>query len=139
MGADLRGVDSLLKTTNRLANRWTGYVRFEVGSGVEYAAVMEFGSKPHIITPDTAPVLHFWVDGVEVFTDLVHHPGTEPRPYMRPAAEEAARNVGAEAKVADDLEELAEALTKIVRNVAKSLAPERTGKLKASITMRRLQ
>jgi hypothetical protein len=40
------------------------------------------GTRPHIIRPHRKQVLHFFVDGQEVFTRLVHHPGTRPNDFM---------------------------------------------------------
>jgi len=40
------------------------------------------GTRPHVIVPVRAQVLHFVTEaGVEVFTRKVHHPGTKPNPY----------------------------------------------------------
>jgi HK97 gp10 family phage protein len=80
------------KDTNRLANssfsRKEGRGRWVVGFSAEYAAPVEFGSEPHIITPNDADALHFFVDGEEVFTKRVEHPGTPAQPYLRPAMRE---------------------------------------------------
>ena len=138
MGANMRGHRSLKATADEIADDWSGTVTFETGTGVEYAAYMEFGTRPHSITPDTAPVLHFWVDGVEVVTDFVQHPGTEPRPYMQPGAEGAAREASAIVASEDDLEGVVEALAEKVQEIAQRLAPKDTGRLRASITVRRV-
>ncbi|GAA0403062.1 hypothetical protein GCM10009530_63810 [Microbispora corallina] len=63
---------------------------FEAGPTASYGAHVEYGTKPHIIRPRNAKALH-WVDehGDDVFARLVHHPGTAPQPYMRPAFDEA--------------------------------------------------
>jgi HK97 gp10 family phage protein len=53
-----------------------------VGTGVIYAAIHEFGG---VIEPVTAKLLSWVDDGVRVFANLVHIPA---RPYLRPAAEE---------------------------------------------------
>lgn len=47
-----------------------------------YAKIHEFGG---IITPRRAKLLHFFVDGAEVFTKRVSIPA---RPYLRPAVDE---------------------------------------------------
>ncbi|WP_328434588.1 hypothetical protein [Streptomyces sp. NBC_00425] len=40
------------------------------------------GTRPHIIRPRRRQALHFYVDGTEVFTKLVRHPGTRPNDFM---------------------------------------------------------
>lgn len=40
------------------------------------------GTRPHLIRPRRAKALHFYVDGAEVFTKLVRHPGTRPNNFM---------------------------------------------------------
>ncbi|MFB7337760.1 hypothetical protein ACFC00_40115 [Streptomyces adustus] len=40
------------------------------------------GTRPHLIRPRRAKALHFYVDGTEVFTRLVRHPGTRPNNFM---------------------------------------------------------
>lgn len=39
------------------------------------------GTKPHIIRPKRAKILHFSVGGAEVFTSIVHHPGTKAQKH----------------------------------------------------------
>lgn len=139
MGADMDGVSSLVKTTDRMADAWTGRVQFKVQTGrLDYAVVMEYGSRPHVIEPDDADVLKFTVDGVTVYTDHVDHPGTEPQPYMQPAAEGAARMIHEAAARSDDLEELAKEAAKIVSRLAKQKAPKDTGRLALSIHYERV-
>ena len=50
--------------------------------GTVYAKIHEFGG---VITPIKAKMLHFFVDGVEVFAKRVSIPA---RPYLRPAVDE---------------------------------------------------
>ena len=51
-----------------------------------YAGYVEFGTKPHEIRPKKpGGVLVFTINGTKVFTKLVHHPGTQPHPYVQPA------------------------------------------------------
>jgi hypothetical protein len=40
------------------------------------------GTRPHIIRPRRAKALHFFVEGREVFTTLVRHPGTRPNNFL---------------------------------------------------------
>lgn len=58
-----------------------------IGTDVEYAPFVEFGTASHTITADSG-YLHFTVDGEEVFAKSVQHPGTEPQPFLRPAIEQ---------------------------------------------------
>jgi len=55
----------------------------------EYAMYVEFGTAPHIITPNSAQALHWKSDGKQgtkgkdVFAKIVHHPGSQPFPFIR--------------------------------------------------------
>jgi hypothetical protein len=49
----------------------------------DYAFHVEFGTRPHIIRPKTAGSLHWKSEGKDVFRMMVHHPGTEPNPFIR--------------------------------------------------------
>lgn len=52
----------------------------------EYWKHVEFGTDPHIIKPVNKKFLKFKGDGgKEVFAKVVHHPGTRPQPFVRPA------------------------------------------------------
>ena len=72
---------------------------------VGYAADVEFGTRPHVIMPVRRKVLAWGgarrLSGSlrtgaspEFFAKRVNHPGTRPRPYLRPAASEALKEVG---------------------------------------------
>ncbi|WP_329308336.1 phage virion morphogenesis protein [Streptomyces microflavus] len=54
-----------------------------VGSDLARAEWMEEGTPAHVIRPKNAKAL-FW-PGAEHPWALVNHPGTEPRPFLRPA------------------------------------------------------
>jgi hypothetical protein len=73
-----------------------------VAANAPYAAYVELGTRPHIIRPHartrggwTGPYtgrpgvgqhsLRWYEGGHPVFAWLVHHPGTHPEPYLRPA------------------------------------------------------
>lgn len=59
---------------------WVG----DFAKGVTYWADVEFGTKPHMIFPVNAKVLH-WTDAQgEHFAKSVRHPGTKAQPYIRP-------------------------------------------------------
>lgn len=51
--------------------------------GRTYAAYVELGTEPHVILPDKKKAL-FW-EGAAHPVGRVNHPGTRPRPYLRPA------------------------------------------------------
>lgn len=138
MGAEMTGHVSLNATADEIAEKWSGRYVFETHTGIEYAAYVEFGTKRHDITPDTAGALHFWVDGVEVITTYVDHPGATPSPYMQPAAEGAARSARRAVAASDDLEGVAENLAEIVKDLAQHFAPVKSGRLVASIKVTRV-
>lgn len=47
--------------------------------------LLETGTSPHLIYPVNAKYLHFLIDGKDVYTKLVHHPGTIAQPHYLPA------------------------------------------------------
>lgn len=53
--------------------------------GVRYGAILEEGSKPHIIRPKNKKAL-YW-HGAKHPVKSVQHPGTRPYPIVRPTAE----------------------------------------------------
>lgn len=76
------------RSTFGLRQRWT------VGSDVEYAPMVNDGTKPHIIRPKRANALRFKVGGKTVFAKVVHHPGTRARPFLDRALTDVARSRG---------------------------------------------
>lgn len=75
-----------------------------------YAGYVEFGTQPHIIRPKTpGGVLAFKIGNRQVFAKVVHHPGTKPQPYVRPAFEAWVDSLGSMA---------AEANVKVIKNNA---------------------
>jgi len=87
------------KDTGRLANSYEsnriGLGKWEVGTDVEYARPVEFGSEPHLITPNgDYPLRFFWEKiGAEVALNYVNHPGTPAQPHLRPALRENTRRL----------------------------------------------
>lgn len=65
--------------------------RYEIGTNVDYAQYVEFGTRPHKITPkdDTDGPLVFKVDDEWVATYEVDHPGAEEQPFLGPALRDA--------------------------------------------------
>lgn len=76
------------RSTFGLRQRWT------VGSDVEYAPMVNDGTRPHIIRPKRAKALRFKVGGKVVFARIVHHPGTRARPFLDRALADVARSRG---------------------------------------------
>lgn len=60
----------------------------EVTAHADYAAYVEYGTKPHKITAKDGGFLRFMVGGQWVQVKEVNHPGTAAQPFMTPAAEE---------------------------------------------------
>jgi hypothetical protein len=55
-----------------------------IGTDVDYAAYVEFGTRPHEIRSHGDYPLRNRRTG-QVFGRVVHHPGTQAQPYLRPA------------------------------------------------------
>ncbi|MFD9752666.1 HK97-gp10 family putative phage morphogenesis protein [[Kitasatospora] papulosa] len=64
------------------SGRTVGYV---VGTNVNYAAAVEYGTAPHVIVPKNGKAL-YW-PGARHPVAKVNHPGTRAQPFMRPAIE----------------------------------------------------
>lgn len=77
-----------------LTRAWTLRPRFTVGSNVEYAAMVNDGTRPHIIRPKNARALRFVVNGRVVYARVVHHPGTRANPFLDRALREVAASRG---------------------------------------------
>jgi HK97 gp10 family phage protein len=78
--------------TGRLrASIWTNMRKdelgAEVGTNVDYAAHVEFGTKAHVIRPKNKKFLSFKINGKWIRARVVNHPGTRPQPFMFPAFE----------------------------------------------------
>ena len=54
-------------------------------SNIEYAIIVEKGSKPHIIRPKNKKAL-YW-EGAKRPVKLVNHPGSRAKPFLIPAFE----------------------------------------------------
>jgi hypothetical protein len=68
--------------------RQTGHWRIEarVTASAPHARYVHEGTRPHIIRARYAQALHFRIDGRDIFTKSVHHPGTKPNPFLATAA-----------------------------------------------------
>lgn len=62
-------------------------LRAHIGTNVEYAEAIEFGTDPHTITADSAEALHWTEGGEDVFAQSVEHPGTDPQSFIGDAIE----------------------------------------------------
>lgn len=56
--------------------------RGEIVATMKYASFVEGGTKPHIIVARSGGVLRFVIGGRTIFAKSVHHPGTQPLPFM---------------------------------------------------------
>lgn len=138
-GANLEGLSSFTSAVEETASKWSETVVFSVGTNVRYAAFVEFGTKRHTIEADSG-ALKFTVGGTEVFAKSVEHPGSDPKPYLVPAAEEAERNLGA--IEGDSVEDVLKKVAAFTQRAAQKNLVENgsvdTGNLMGSIRYRRV-
>lgn len=75
------------RRSGKVTSRNTGAGASATVSFGRTAVWQEFGTAPHVIEPRTpGGVLVFrGSDGSTVYTTRVQHPGTPPRPFLRPA------------------------------------------------------
>jgi len=66
-----------------------------VGTNVYYAPYVNFGTAAHIIVPSNKKALKFKVNGKDVFSKRVFHPGTQPNPFFERGMEITKREVQA--------------------------------------------
>jgi hypothetical protein len=64
------------------SGRSLGYM---VGTNVNYAAAVEYGTSPHVIKPVNKRAL-YWPGAAHPVAQ-VNHPGTAAKPFLRPAIE----------------------------------------------------
>jgi hypothetical protein len=63
-----------------------GVLSGEVGPTSDYGGILELGvPHPFVINARPGGMLHFMIDGEDVFAKSVTHPPISPRPYMGPA------------------------------------------------------
>lgn len=72
----------------------------ETIAGANYAAFVEFGTKPHEIRPRTKRVLRWKSGGSYRYARRVQHPGTRAQPYMIPGAQAAIARAGVDRIIA---------------------------------------
>lgn len=86
----------------------------DVRASAKYAAYVEYGTRPHEITPNAKKALRFAasasgrrltgsprIGASVVFAKRVHHPGTKAQPYLIPAAKKAVKDAGADIIVSE--------------------------------------
>ncbi len=65
----------------------TGPYTGHLFSTAPYSGFIDGGTRPHIITAKGGGVLSFEIGGKRIFARSVKHPGTSPRPFVKPAME----------------------------------------------------
>lgn len=76
----------MANTIDHETKRIPGGAEATVGPHTDYAIFVEFGTRPHVILPVNKKAL-YW-KGARHPVKSVHHPGTQPHPFLRPALEE---------------------------------------------------
>lgn len=76
---------NLRRSINR---RVESAARGVISTDSKYATYVEEGTRPHVIVPIKNKMLAFKINGKMVFARSVHHPGSRPYPFMRPAMED---------------------------------------------------
>jgi hypothetical protein len=72
----------------KLTGSWaSGTLTVSVIADAQYAAAIEYGSRPHEIVPRRRKYLRFAVGGRVVFAKKVHHPGTRAYEFLAKALE----------------------------------------------------
>jgi hypothetical protein len=67
-----------------------------VSAGAPHALAVEDGTRPHVIRPRFRRALRFPSAGGRggfAFAKKVHHPGTDPKPFLEPALESKADEI----------------------------------------------
>ena len=59
----------------------------------EYAWYVEYGTRPHEITPSIKKALHWKSNGKDHFATRVWHPGTHANPFIRTAINTKLRDI----------------------------------------------
>lgn len=72
-----------------------------IGPNTDYAAYVEFGTKPHEIRPKNKKALSWIGPNGRRYAKVVHHPGTRPNPFVRNAFNDWADTLGAMAAQAN--------------------------------------
>jgi hypothetical protein len=73
----------------------------ELVADKEYAGFVDSGTAPHVIEAKGRALAFDW-NGVPTFLKRVHHPGTQPHPFMGPAWLKIESKLSAETELAVD-------------------------------------
>lgn len=103
-----------------------------IGTPVEYAPYVEYGTSPHPIEGDP---LAFVNNGQQVFTRRVMHPGTDPQPHVRPGVRAVGPELGRLAVQSDSLDEFLDRAALLALRNIKRMTPVDTGTLRASYSI----
>lgn len=74
-----------IKIRRKLTLRGPGW---QVYTNVEYAPMVETGTRPHVIRAKNKKALRFRVGGQTVIVAKVNHPGTRAQPFLSRAVRE---------------------------------------------------
>lgn len=128
MGVELSGDGELVDALEETSESWGSDAETrEISNDTSYADDVEFGTAAHEISVNSAPVL---TNGTEFFGKTVQHPGTDPQPMLRPAADVTAANMGRIARTADDLDQFLQLTSDYFYGEVVSRTPVDTGRLK---------
>lgn len=103
-GVNLTGVGSLYAALDGMEERWTTEVTYVVGTNVEYAVYVEYGTSKMVA-----------------------------QPYLRPAAERTNRQLDQIAAQTDGVEEFVRLAAMQVERIATEVVPVKSGNLQGSI------
>ena len=125
---ELDGLDEFTGELERFADDFDDADGYSVVNPTDYAAIIEFGRGP--VTPESADALRFEVDGEVVYA--MRSGPVAPQPMIRPAVDEAKRQVGTIARSADSLDEVLYRTALAIEARAKRRSPVDTGTLRAA-------
>ncbi len=80
---------NLRRSIKSKVSGWIGLIYVEA----VYGAAVEFGRAASVITPILKKALAFRINGQLVFARRVNHPGTQPKPYLKPALESSKNHI----------------------------------------------
>jgi len=88
MGVEIDGLGDMFEDLDDLEDDYgDDGENWQVGTNVEYAIYLEFGTSSHVIEGD--PLLYFENESGQLISKKrVRHPGNDPKPFFRPAVNE---------------------------------------------------
>lgn len=93
-----------LKGSIHVIDATPDHLEAKILADTDYAWDIEKGTQPHVRVPVNALALHFVIDGEDVFSMSVDHPGNPPMPFMEPALKEHDEDLKANIMLALKLE-----------------------------------